>query len=81
MTKESREKKMKTVARIRDIGIELKYRDNKILQLSREFDSVLPRSQGEKVNIVSYMIFQEEQIFALLQGSKTVSYYHLSLHS
>ena len=46
------EKKMKTVAGIRDIGIELKFGDlfesSQLLQLSREFESVLPSSQGEK---------------------------------
>lgn len=41
-----------------------------LLQLSREFESVFPNSQGENVNVISYMIFYEEQTSTLLQEAK-----------
>lgn len=31
------------------------------LQLSREFDTGLPSSQGEKVKVISYMIFMRNK--------------------
>ena len=76
MTKECLEKKMKTVPGVRDIGIELRYGElfeSYTVTTAKQGIWVLPSSQDEKVNVIRYMIFYEEQTFLLLQGNKAVS--------